>query len=47
MAAALVSGDSSGIDRQYTILPLEPMTDSVEKFPMDLSMSGDELMTDI
>ncbi len=47
MAAALVSENGSGIDRQYTILPLEPMTGSVEKFPMDLSMSGDELMTDI
>lgn len=47
MAVAVSSEDGRSITRQYTILPIEPSTDKPGKFPVDLSIFGDELMIDI
>jgi hypothetical protein len=47
MAVAVTSEERSCIARQYTILPMEPSTDKPGKFPVDLSIFGDELMMDI
>lgn len=47
MAVAVTSEDGCSISRQYTILPLDPSGDKLGKFPVDLSLFGDELMMDI
>lgn len=47
MAVAVTSEDRSSIARQYTILPMESPTDKTGKFPVDLSVYGDELMMDM
>lgn len=47
MAVAVTSEDGRSIARQYTILPKNPLTDNPGKFPVDLSVFGDELMMEI
>ena len=47
MAVAVASDDGRSIVRQYTILPIESSMDKPGKFPVDLSIFGDELMVDI
>lgn len=46
MAVALASGDGRGFERQCTILPKQPVQKMTGAFPVDLSASVDEPVTD-